>query len=165
MNAPPHVPRARGAGRLRLLLGVAFAVIAAAASAVLPGTAKAATAICSNQTGTNGGFYYQMYTAGSGSACITLNSGNSYSTSWSNIGDFVAGVGWNPGSNHTVSFSSSLSASGTSLVSLYGWSTNPLVEYYVMENYAGSPPTAGTDRKSTRLNSSHGIGSRMPSSA
>ena len=85
-----------------------------------------------------------MYTAGSGSACITLNSGNSYSTSWSNIGDFVAGVGWNPGSNHTVSFSSSLSASGTSLVSLYGWSTNPLVEYYVMENYTGSPPTAGT---------------------
>ena len=144
MNAPPHVPRARGAGRLRLLLGVAFAVIAAAATAVLPGTAKAATAICSNQTGTNGGFYYQMYTAGSGSACITLNSGNSYSASWSNIGDFVAGVGWNPGSNHTVSFSSSLSASGTSLVSLYGWSTNPLVEYYVMENYTGAPPTAGT---------------------
>ena len=144
MNAPPHVPRARGPGRLRLLLGVAFAVIAAAATAVLPGTAKAATAICSNQTGTNGGFYYQMYTAGSGSACITLNSGNSYSASWSNIGDFVAGVGWNPGSNHTVSFSSSLSASGTSLVSHYGWSTTPHVEYYVMENYTGAPPTAGT---------------------
>ena len=86
-----------------------------------------------------------MWSAGSGSACLTLNSGNSYSASWSSIGDFVAGVGWSPGSNHTVSFSSSLSASGgTTLVSLYGWSTNPLVEYYVMENYAGSPPTAGT---------------------
>jgi len=143
VNAPPHVPRASSSGRVRLLLGAVFAVILAAV-AVLPGTARAATPICSNQTGTNGGYYYQMYTAGSGSACVTLNSGTSYSTSWSNIGDFVAGVGWNPGSSATVSFSSSLSASGTSLVSLYGWSTNPLVEYYVMENYTGSAPTAGT---------------------
>ncbi len=145
MNALPHVPRAPSNVRPRLLLGVVFAVILAAATAALPGTARAATQICSNQTGTNGGYYYQMWSAGTGSACITLNSGNSYSTAWSGIGDFVAGVGWNPGSNHTVSFSSSLSASGgTTLVSLYGWSTNPLVEYYVMENYAGSPPTAGT---------------------
>jgi endo-1,4-beta-xylanase len=147
VNAPRHVPRVPGSGRLRLLPGVVFAVIlaAAAATAAVPGAAKAATSICSNQTGTNGGYYYQMWSAGTGSACITLNSGNSYSTSWSGIGDFVAGVGWNPGSNHTVSFSNSLSASGgTTLVSLYGWSTSPLVEYYVMENYSGSPPTAGT---------------------
>ena len=145
MNTPLHVPRARNRGRGRLLLGVAVAAILAAAAAALPGTAKAATTICSNQTGTNGGYYYQMWSAGQGSACVTLNSGNSYSTTWSGIGNFVAGVGWNPGNNSTKTFSSSLSASGgTSLVSLYGWSTNPLVEYYVMENYAGSPPTAGT---------------------
>ena len=145
MNTPLHVPRARNRGRGRLLLGVAVAAILAAAAAALPGTAKAATTICSNQTGTNGGYYYQMWSAGQGSACVTLNSGNSYSTTWSGIGDFVAGVGWNPGNNSTKTFSSSLSASGgTSLVSLYGWSTNPLVEYYVMENYVGSPPTAGT---------------------
>ena len=145
MNAPTHVPRARRGVRVRLLLGVVFAVILAAATAALPGTAKAATAICSNQTGTNGGYYYQMWSAGQGSACVTLNSGNSYSTTWSGIGDFVAGVGWNPGNNSAKTFSGSLSASGgTSLVSLYGWSTSPLVEYYVIENYVGSPPTAGT---------------------
>ena len=145
MNALTHVPRPRRGGRPRLLPGVVFAVILAAATAALPGTAKAATTICSNQTGTSSGYYYQMWSNGTGSACMTLNSGNSYSTSWSGIGDFVAGVGWNPGSSSTVNFSSSLSASGgTSLVSLYGWSTSPLVEYYVMENYVGSPPTAGT---------------------
>ena len=78
MNAPLHVPRPRS--RLRLLLGVVFAVIVAAATAALPGTARAATTICSNQTGTNGGYYYQMWSNGTGSACITLNSGNSYSS-------------------------------------------------------------------------------------
>jgi endo-1,4-beta-xylanase len=143
MDAPFTHPTNHRRGRIRLLIGCACAATLAAATALLPSAASAAS-ICSSQTGTNGGMYYQMYTAGSGSACITLNSANSYSASWSNVGDFVAGVGWNPGSNHTVSFSSSLNASGTSLVSLYGWSTNPLVEYYVMENYTGAPPTAGT---------------------
>jgi endo-1,4-beta-xylanase len=138
MKAPP--------ARYRLLLGGFTAMLLAVGMAMLPGgIAKAATTICSNETGTDDGYYYQSWTNGTGSACITLNSGNSYSTTWSGIGDFVDGVGWNPGSDNTVNFSSSLSASGgTSLISLYGWSTNPLVEYYITENYVGSPNTAGT---------------------
>jgi endo-1,4-beta-xylanase len=135
-------PRA-GSGRIRLFLGVVCAMILAV---VVPtGAATAASSICSSQTGDDGGYYYQMWTNGQGSACMTLNSGNSYSTSWSGVGDFVDGVGWNPGSSQTINFSSSLNASGgTTLVSLYGWSTSPLVEYYVEENYSGSPNTAGT---------------------
>jgi endo-1,4-beta-xylanase len=132
-----------GGRRLRLALAIAFAFITALIG--LPGSATAASTICSSQTGTSGGNYYQMWTNGTGSACMTLNSGTSYSTTWSGVGDFVDGVGWNPGSAGTVSFSSSLSASGgTTLVSLYGWSTSPLVEYYIEENYSGSPSTAGT---------------------
>ena len=37
--------------------------------------------------------------------------------------------------------------------------------YHQYWNYAKKKGYSGTDRKSTRLNSSHGIGSRMPSSA
>jgi endo-1,4-beta-xylanase len=149
MNDAPTQPDRRRAGRARLLIGSSVATALAAAFAlvmtVLPGTASAATTICSSQSNNSGGTYYQMWTAGSGSACMTLNSSLSYSTTWSGVGDFVDGVGWNPGSNQTVSFTSSLNASGgTTLVSLYGWSTNPLVEYYVEENYVGSPNTAGT---------------------
>ena len=149
MNSPPLAPRTSGRGhwfsRLRLLFFACAAALAATVTTLaVPGTAHAA--LCSNQTGTNGGYYYQMWTAGSGSACFNQgSSGNSYSTNWSNVGDFVAGVGWNPGNTSTKSFTSSLSASGgTTLISLYGWSTNPLVEYYVEENYSGSPNTAGT---------------------
>lgn len=142
MHAYPCLPRA-GSGRIRLIVGVVCAMILAVL--VPAGAATAASTICSSQTGTNGGNYYQMWTNGQGSACMTLNSGTSYSTSWSGVGDFVDGVGWNPGSNQTINFSSSLDASGgTTLVSLYGWSTNPLVEYYVEEDYSGSPNTAGT---------------------
>jgi len=144
MTDSPAPPTHRRPGRIVLLIGSACALALATLAMVLPGTARAATTICSNETGTNGGMYYQMYVS-TGSACITLNSSNSYSTTWSGIGDFVAGVGWNPGNSTTKSFTSSLSASGgTALISLYGWSTNPLVEYYVEENYNGSPNAAGT---------------------
>src|SRR5262249_7175661 len=116
MSDPPTRPRP---SRTRLLIGTLCAALLAMATAFLPGAASAATQICSNQTGTNGGYYYQMWSNGTGSACMTLNSGNSYSTSWSGIGDFVAGVGWNPGSSATVSFNGSMSASGgTSLMSV-----------------------------------------------
>jgi endo-1,4-beta-xylanase len=126
------------------MLGAVFAVVLAATTTALPSTANAATTYCSVHTGTNGGMYFQMWNNGQGSACITLNSATNYSTKWSNIGDFVAGIGHNPGGTGTVSFSSSFSASGgTALLSLYGWSTNPLVEYYVMEDYHNNNP-AGT---------------------
>jgi endo-1,4-beta-xylanase len=120
-------------------------MLAAATAALMPGTAHAATQICSNQTGTESGFYYSLWENGTGSACLTYN-GSAYSTSWSSIGDFTAGVGWNPGNTNTVNFTSSVSDSaGTALVSVYGWMTSPLVEYYVEENWSGSTNGSGTN--------------------
>ena len=144
MNNPltsPHKPRRRLLARL---LGAAV-LLTAAVAAVMPGTARAATQICSNQTGTESGYYYSLWENGTGSACLTYN-GSSYSTSWSSIGDFTAGVGWNPGNTNPVNFTSNVSDSGgTALVSVYGWMTNPLVEYYVEENWSGSPNGTGTN--------------------
>jgi endo-1,4-beta-xylanase len=143
-TSPEH-PQSRKRGRLGAAIFMVAAAGLAAATAIVPG-AKAATTICGVQTGTNGGMYWQMWNNGQGSACITLNSPSSYSSTWSGIGDFVAGVGWNPGStSRTVSFSGSMSASGgTALLSLYGWSTSPLVEYYVIEDDLGGSPALGT---------------------
>jgi endo-1,4-beta-xylanase len=67
---------------------------------------------------------------------------NGYSVNFSNAGDFVVGKGWKTGTNRKINFQGSTSpTSGTVLVSVYGWTTNPLVEYYVQEytsNGAGS---------------------------
>src|SRR5262249_46090786 len=82
-----------------------------------------------------------------GSGCITVGSGgNQYSTTWSNIGDMVAGVGWNPGStSQSVTYSGSLSANGgTALAALYGWANNPLGGYYVIRDDIGGSPSLGT---------------------
>jgi endo-1,4-beta-xylanase len=142
MNGPPAHSESRKRGRARLLLlGGACALTLTAATVALPGVASAS--VCSNQTGSSNGYFYSFYTAGSGSACLTLGSGGNYSTSWSGVSDFVAGVGWSTGSAQTVTYSGSFDPSGDAYLSLYGWTTNPLVEYYITDDWSGYDPSSG----------------------
>ncbi|KAK3362353.1 glycoside hydrolase family 11 protein [Lasiosphaeria hispida] len=61
-------------------------------------------------------------------------SNNGYTVSFSGAGDFVVGKGWKKGTNRNITFTGSTTqTSGTVLVSVYGWTRNPLVEYYVQE--------------------------------
>ncbi|KAK8880247.1 glycoside hydrolase family 11 protein [Apiospora arundinis] len=83
---------------------------------------------------------------------------NGYSVQFSGAQDFVVGKGWSTGArrqnpqvlytnllmHRTITFSGSTTASsGTVLVSVYGWSTNPLVEYYIQEYSNGQGAAQG----------------------
>ncbi|MFD7453551.1 glycoside hydrolase family 11 protein [Kitasatospora sp. NPDC059827] len=139
MNSP-H-PKSRTAGRLRRLAGRAHLLgPALAVVLILPGTADAAT-VTTNQTGNDGGYFYSFWTEGSGAVSMSLNGGGHYGTSWSNAGNFVAGKGWSTGSRNPVSYSGTWSTNGNAYLSLYGWSTNPLVEYYIVDNYGSYRPS------------------------
>jgi endo-1,4-beta-xylanase len=80
--------------------------------------------------------YVQNYKTG---GTVNFNPAtNSFSLNWNTQQDFVVGVGWNPGSNLPITHSGTFSvSSGLGSLGVYGWTTNPLVEYYIMETNVG----------------------------
>lgn len=110
-------------------------------------TAATAQTVQNNGTGTNNGYYYSLYTS-SGSATMTFPEAGTYpgnyAISWSGVGDMVGGKGWSTGGNMSVGYNVG-SASGYNTISVYGWTTNPLVEYYITE--LGSLYTANATYK------------------
>ncbi|PQE27384.1 glycosyl hydrolase family 11 protein [Rutstroemia sp. NJR-2017a WRK4] len=88
--------------------------------------------------------YVQNYKTG-GTVNFTP-SGNGFSLNFDTTDDFVVGVGWNPGSTAPITHSGSFSVTkGLGTLSVYGWTTNPLVEYYVIEDSIGFTQT-GTQK-------------------
>lgn len=88
-------------------------------------------------TGTDHGYFWQNYVSG-GSASISFPSAGTYpgnfAVNWSNVGDVVAGKGWNPGSStRVVGYNVGALSGGYNFFGLYGWTTSPLIEYYVCE--------------------------------
>ncbi len=117
----------------------------------------------SNKTGTDGAFGWSIWSSGSG-GCITPSTNSSaYKATWSNSGDFLARMGfqWNETKTFdqygTVSadyaYTKTGTAGGYSFIGIYGWSNNPLVEYYIVDDWfgsgSGSAPTAGGSLQGT----------------
>ncbi|KAK6857351.1 hypothetical protein PG995_007538 [Apiospora arundinis] len=113
----------------------------------MTGDLVARQSISNSQTGTNNGYYYSFWNAGGGNVQYTNKAGGEYSVSWQNCNNFVGGKGWNPGSSHTISYSGSFNPGSNGYLSLYGWTKNPLVEYYVLENFGPYNPGNGGQHK------------------
>jgi len=139
-----------------VFLSSLFVALSAVAGALaLPGlpsnlntTELFARAGSPSSTGTNGGFYYSFWTDGTGDVTYTNGNAGAYTVTWTgNQGNFVAGKGWNPGSAQDITFTANFAPSGNSYLSVYGWTTSPLIEYYIVESYGSYNPGSGATLK------------------
>lgn len=109
-------------------------------------TAESALTISSNRTGTDG-LYYTFWKDG-GTVSMGLNGGGNYSVSWSGGNyNFVGGKGWSTGSStKVVGYNAGVWSPGSSnaYLTLYGWTRNALVEYYVVDSWGSWRPPGGT---------------------
>jgi endo-1,4-beta-xylanase len=89
-----------------------------------------------SSTGTDHGFFWQNYVSG-GSSTITFPGAGTYpgnfAVNYTNVGDVVAGKGWNPGAVRNIGYNVGSISGSFNNFSVYGWTTNPLIEYYVCE--------------------------------
>jgi endo-1,4-beta-xylanase len=145
VNDSPTHPKPNRRRSLRLLVsGVSAAVLAATALTVAGvAHAEADRTITSNSTGYHNGYFYS-YWKDNGNVTMTLGAGGSYSVQWNNTNNTVVGKGWKPGTNRTVNYSGSFNVNGNGYLALYGWTLNPLIEYYVVETFGNYNPSTGT---------------------
>ncbi|KAJ2968101.1 hypothetical protein NUW58_g10295 [Xylaria curta] len=129
------------------LAATAFVGAAVAAPAPVNGTSELQTlhdrAITSSQTGYHGGFYYSFWTDGGGYAAYDNWDAGTYHVEWKDTGNWVGGKGWSTGSTRNINFGGSYNPSGNSYLAVYGWTQNPLVEYYIVESYGTYNPGSG----------------------
>lgn len=116
---------------------------------------QAATTITSNQTGTIDGYDFELW-KDSGTTSMTLNGGGKFSCSWSNINNALFRIGKKLDSTQTyqqlgnisINYGCNYQPNGNSYLCVYGWTRNPLVEYYIVDSW-GSWRPPGSSSKGT----------------
>jgi len=102
-----------------------------------------------NSQGTDGGLSWSLWSNGSGGS-ITTYSTPAFSADWANSGDFLARIGlqWGSGQAYTslgtvdaqFAETKSGSAGGYSYIGIYGWSVNPCIEWYIVDDSFNKMP-------------------------
>jgi hypothetical protein len=103
----------------------------------------------------NGGYSYTVWSSGSGGCITPYGVGAAFKATWNDSGDFLARVGLKLGNNKPYTQYGTFAADfaethtgsggGFSYIGVYGWSTNPLVEYYIVEDWVTTNrPVPGT---------------------
>ncbi|CRJ87258.1 hypothetical protein BN1708_009236 [Verticillium longisporum] len=105
--------------------------------------------VTANSEGTHNGYFYSWWSDGGGQVTYTMGAGSRYSVTWKDTGNFVGGKGWNPGTGRTINYGGSFSPQGNGYLAVYGWTRNPLIEYYVVESYGTYNPGSGGQFKGT----------------
>jgi len=99
-------------------------------------------------------FFNSFWTDGKSKVSYKNLANGQFTVTWDKGGNFVGGKGWNPGSatryvcnlkafdkasaihaRRVISWEGEFKPQGYAYLAIYGWTTNPLIEYYIIESY------------------------------
>jgi hypothetical protein len=109
---------------------------------------------CSNSKGNAGsGYGYELWADGNGTGCMTVYGVDAnFGASWNNVDDFLAraGLDYNQTQTHqeigeiTAEFAETKTdEGGLTYIGIYGWTVNPLREFYIMEDWGSAEKPGG----------------------
>lgn len=105
--------------------------------------------VCNNESSQHCGYTYE-YWKDSGSGCMTNKSGGSFSVEWNNINNLLGRKGLRPGSrDQVVIYEADYQPNGNSYLCVYGWTRNPLIEYYIVDSWGNWRPPGGEGHMGT----------------
>lgn len=131
-----------------------------AETGVIPNTCPETTPLtggpqyCSNSRGSAGsGYTYELWGEGSGSGCMTVHGdGGAFSATWNNVEDILArvGLGFDQTRTHAQigTFSAEFAETktddgGLTYIGIYGWTVNPLREFYILDDWGSAEKPGG----------------------
>jgi len=106
---------------------------------------------CSNGKGSAGsGYGYELWAEGPGTGCMTVHGVEAaFSAEWDNVEDFLARVGLDFNQTQTHQEIGTISAEfaetktddgGLTYIGIYGWTVNPLREFYILDDWGSEKP-------------------------
>jgi endo-1,4-beta-xylanase len=111
-------------------------------SGITSNCTEAEKTLTSNGTGQHCGYTYE-YWKDQGTGSLVLKS-DGFSVNWSNINNLLGRKGTRPGSaNLVATYEANYQPNGNSYLCVYGWTRNPLVEYYIVDSWGGGRPPGG----------------------
>ena len=130
--------------------------IAFSFSLLLATNVQANKIISSNEYGTYDGHYYEFY-RDAGNGTMTLREGGSFYCSWNNVFNiwFRRGLKFDNSKTHQelgyirMGYSCDFLSVGNSFLGVYGWTTNPMVEFYIIDSWGTWRPPGDVGFKGT----------------
>lgn len=125
----------------KLLLSKGKTVILLLSLSILCNVTVFAQEICDDEIIQQDGYTFE-YWKDQGSGCMTIND-NGFYVNWSNINNLLARKGVRPGSMEQLfTYAANYQPNGNSYLCIYGWTTDPLVEYYIIESFGSWDPSS-----------------------
>jgi endo-1,4-beta-xylanase len=126
----------------------ASSVAATTGAGGTPRCTEADLQVCSDKTGTHCGLTFE-YWKDRGDGCLT-NTADGFSVEWSNINNLLGRKGVRPGGkSNIVTYEADYRPNGNSYLSVYGWTRNPLIEYYIVDSWGNWRPPGGMGQVGT----------------